>query len=150
MAHMYAGSSPTDGSAARIPTLKKQTNGRTENININEEKSKLLYETFFPHPPQRPPADASTQYPDPACNFTPISNKQVLQAIQNLAPYKAPGPNGVYNIVFIKCSDILVPWMGHLFRVTFTLNHFPNEWLMSKTVVIRKPGCPDYGLPKAY
>ena len=109
MAHMYTGSSPTDGGAARIPTLKKQTNGQTENVNVNKEKSKLLYETFFPHPPQRPPADASMQYPDPACNFTSISDKQVLQAIQNLAPYKPHGPNGVCNIVFIKCSDILVP-----------------------------------------
>ena len=79
-----------------------------------------------------------------------LHTKQVLQAIQNLAPYKAPSPNGICNVVFIKCSDILVPWMGHLFWVTFTLNHFPNEWLTSKTVIICKPGCPDYGLPKAY
>ena len=81
MAHMYTGSSPTDGGAARIPMLKKQTNSRTENVNINEEKSKLLYKTFFLRPPQRPPADTSTQYPDLACNFTPISNEQVLRAI---------------------------------------------------------------------
>ena len=81
MAHMYPGSSPTDSGTARIPMLKKQTNGQTENVDVNEEKSKLLYETFFLRPPQRPPADASMQYPDPACNFIPISDEQVLQAI---------------------------------------------------------------------
>ena len=76
-AHKYAGNPPTDSGAARIPTLKKQTNGRTEKVDTNEEKSKLLYETFFPRPPQRPPANASTQYPEPACKFTPISDEQV-------------------------------------------------------------------------
>ena len=102
------------------------------------------------HVLQRPPADASMQYPDPVCSFTPISNEQIHRAIQNLAPYKAPSPNGICNIAFIKCSDILVPWMGHLFRATFTLNYFPDEWLTSKTVVICNPRHPDYGLPKVY
>ena len=40
--------------------------------------------------------------------------------------------------------------MGHLFRATFSLSVFPNEWLISKTVVIHKPGRPDYSAPKAY
>lgn len=149
-AHKYADSPPTDGGAARIPTLKRFTNGQPEEVDINEEKSKLLYETFFPCPPQRPPTNASTQYPQPACDFTPISDEQVHRAIRNLSPYKAPSPNGICNVTFIKCSDILVPWMGQLFQATFTLNYFPDEWLTSKTVVICKPGWPDYGLPKAY
>ena len=40
--------------------------------------------------------------------------------------------------------------MGNLFRATFSLSFFPDEWLTSKTVVIHKPGRPDYSAPKAY
>ena len=53
-----------------------------------------------------------------------------------------PGPNRISNIIFKKCSDLLVPWMGHFFRATFNLKFPPNEWLTSKTVVIRNPGRP--------
>ena len=80
----------------------------------------------------------------------PITDNQIHKAIKNLAPLKAPGPNGMCNIAFIRCADQLVPWMGHLFRATFSLSVFPNEWLTSKTVVICKPGRPDYSAPKAY
>ena len=41
--------------------------------------------------------------------------------------------------MFIKTSDILVPWMGHLFRASFSLNYFPEDWLTSKIIVVQKP-----------
>ena len=149
-AHRYAGASPTDGGVARIPTLKRLVGDQVTEIDTNEEKSKLLYETFFPRSCNRTNAEASPDYPDPVCEFSPITDKQMTRTIRKLSPYKAPGLNGICNIVFIKNADILVPWMGHLFRATFSLNYFPESWLISKTVVIRKPGRPDYGLPKAY
>ena len=139
-AHKYAGGAPTDGGNTRIPTLKTQENRQPKELDDNAEKSKALYETFFPRPPDDPCTDLPTDYPEPACNFTPITDDQVHRAIRRLAPFKAPGPNGVCNIVFIKCADQLVPWMGSLFRATFSLSFFPEEWLTSKTVVIRKPG----------
>jgi len=149
-AHKYVGGAPTDGGNTRIPTLKTQANGRPQELDNNEEKSKLLYETFFPPPPADPHADLPTDYPEPVCEFTPITDNQVYRVIRNLAPFKAPGPNGVSNVVFTKCANQLVPWMGHLFQATFKFNVFPTEWLTSKTVVIRKPGWPDYSTPKAY
>jgi len=138
--HKYAGGAPTDGGNARIPTLKMQTNGQAKELDNNEEKSKLLYDTFFPPPPADPHADLPTDYLNPACEFKPITDNQIYRAIRNLAPFKALGPNNICNVVFTKCADQLVPWMGHLFRAIFELNVFPSEWLMSKTVVIQKPG----------
>ena len=135
-AHKYAGSDPSDGGNTQIPTLKTHRDGQPRELDDNEEKSKALYETFFPHPPADPCADLHTDYPDPVCSFTPITDNQIHRAIRRLAPFKAPGPNGISNIVFIKCTDQLVPWMGNLFRATFSLSFFPNEWLTSKTVVI--------------
>jgi len=45
----------------------------------------------------------------------PVTGNQVYRVIRNLTLFKAPGPNGVSNVVFVKCTDQLVPWMGHLF-----------------------------------
>ena len=77
-AHKYAGAPPTDGGITRIPTLKCQVNGQTVEVDTNEEKSKMLYEIFFPHSLNRANADASCQYPEPVCEFTPITDEQIL------------------------------------------------------------------------
>src|SRR6267154_4501235 len=43
-----------------------------------------------------------------------------------------------------------VPHMGPIFRTTFHLGIYPDQWRHSSTIVLRKPGRPDYSLPKAY
>ncbi|KAI0045998.1 hypothetical protein FA95DRAFT_1473040, partial [Auriscalpium vulgare] len=76
------------------------------------------------------------QYPAPACAFQPITNAQIKRAIARLQPYKAAGTDEVQNVVFKKCQDILVPFMGALFRATFTLHRYPQDWKDSRTVVL--------------
>ena len=81
MAHKYAGAPPTDGGITRIPMLRCQVNGQTKEVDTNEEKSKMLYETFFPHSLNHINADTFSECPEPVCEFTPISDKQIFQAI---------------------------------------------------------------------
>ncbi|KAG2072432.1 hypothetical protein BDR04DRAFT_963159, partial [Suillus decipiens] len=57
--------------------------------------------------------------------FKLITDQQVHRAIAKLSPHKAPGLNGVSNIVFMKCTDLLIPFMAPIFRVTFTLEVYP-------------------------
>jgi hypothetical protein len=60
----------------------------------------------------------------------------------------APGWSGInYQLLkwaFICCPDHFVS----LFDATLTLGHHP--WHNAKVVVLLKPKCPDYSLPKAY
>ncbi|KAG2068832.1 hypothetical protein BDR04DRAFT_958341, partial [Suillus decipiens] len=122
-------------------------NGTTQD---NEHKSKLLYNMFF-HPPLADNhVDPDYEYPPPICKFKLITNAQIHCAIKKLSPLKAPGLNGVSNIVFKRCADQLVPLMGLIFRATFTLGSYSQEWKCSSTIVLRKPGRPDYSVPKAY
>ncbi|KAG2340108.1 hypothetical protein BDR05DRAFT_834234, partial [Suillus weaverae] len=55
-------------------------------------------------------------YNPPICKFAPITDEQIFRAIAKLSPYKAPGPNGVCNCVYKNCADLLVPYMGPIFR----------------------------------
>jgi len=149
--HKYASSDPGDQVHTRIKTLQDPTaNGENGTTQDNNRKSELLYNVFFRPSPENDYVDPEHAYPPPVCEFNPITDKQIHRAITKLSPYKAPGLNGISNIVFIKCADILVPYMGPIFRATFSLRVYPDEWKRLSTIVLRKPGRPDYSIPKAY
>ena len=62
----------------------------------------------------------------------------------------APGPNGITNEVYARCSDLLVPFLGPIFRGTFKYEVYPAEWHHYFTFVLRKLERPDYHVAKAY
>ena len=137
--------SPSDGGSARIPTLKVKTaDGETQVVANNEGKSKALYNSFFYPPLDDPGIDPNHVYHLPRFQPHNISNKQIHHAIKKLKPYEAPGPDSISNSVFTHCADLLVPWLGKLFRATFHLKYYPEEWKIYDTTVLRKPGKPDY------
>ena len=74
----------------------------------------------------------------------------VVRAIAKLSPYKAPGSDGICNIVFKKYSDVLSPHLLRPFKATLSLNTFYTPWKDFTTVVLQKPRHLDYTLPKAY
>jgi hypothetical protein len=149
--HKYAASTPTDQIHTRIKTLQdQQADGQNGATQDNARKSELLYNVFFRSPVENDSVDPDFNYDPPICDFEPITDQQIYRAIAKLAPHKAPGLNGIRNIVFIKCADLIVPHMAPIFRATFTLKVYPNEWKCSSTIVLRKPGRPDYSVPKAY
>ena len=60
------------------------------------------------------------------------------------------GPDGIPNEVYRRCADLLLPYLGRLYRATFDLSYYPAAWKESTTVVLRKPGRSDYSLAKSY
>jgi hypothetical protein len=142
---------PSDGSSTRVPTLKvKQADGSSAKITDNKGKSKALYDAFFYPPPAENDIDPNFVYPPPKVSFKNMTDDQIHHAIRKLKPYSAPGPNSISNSVFTHCTDILVPWLGALYRATFHLRYYPKRWQEYITIVLRKPGKPDYLNPKAY
>lgn len=67
-----------------------------------------------------------------------------------LRAFKVPGPDGIPNEVYRHCEPTLTPLLGKIFRATFELKYYPEEWKASDTVVLRKPGKTDYTVAKAY
>ena len=151
-AHKYASADTSDGGRARIPTLTaKREDGTRWVADTNEQKSTMLYNTFFPKTregPEEIPGDY--EYPEPAFDFVPVTDEQIRRAVEKLNPFKAPGANGIPNIVIKRCIDMLLPHLGPLFRATFELDTYPDEWRNSITKVLRNPGKADYTIPGAY
>jgi Reverse transcriptase (RNA-dependent DNA polymerase)/Endonuclease-reverse transcriptase len=152
MAHKFLSGPPSDGGRTRIPNLHKQANtdGHTIAIESNEGKGLLFFHSFFNAPASDHSSIYDTTYPPTKFTFLPITDTQIFRAISRLHAYKAPGDDNIPNAVFTKCGNTLVPYLGHLYWATFALNIYPQEWMDSRTVILRKPGKPDYAAPGAY
>ena len=147
-AHRFIKKGPSDGGSTRIPPLKAM---RGNGVLIdNEEKCAEFCKTFFLPPGPDPPQIPESEYPPPAFEHTNITDLQIERAIASLRGFKASGPDGIPNEVYKHCAMTLIPYLGRLFRATFSLHYYPELWKISDTVVLRKPGKSDYSTAKAY
>lgn len=140
-----------DRGCPRIPTLKtRNAAGAEQIINTNDDKAKNFAKTFFPPSPPIQDGREDFIYPELLPDPPPITKEQVQKHIAKLSPYKAPGPDGIPNIVLQKCVDILNVRLTRIFRAIFDLNTYYDPWREFTTIVLRKPGKLNYEIPKAY
>ena len=149
-ANKYTTDPPSDGGKSRIPTLvSPDSHGVPKRTTNNAEKSEALAKVFFPLPPTNPTIP-HTCYPQPANIFRYFTRVQIKKATGRLSAFKAPGPDGIPNVVLKRSIDTISDHLYYIFRAIFELDVYPDEWRESITVVLRKPGKPSYEEPKAY
>jgi ribonuclease HI len=143
----------TDGSRGRIPTLHVKdpvTRQVIQEACTNEEKGKLLYQLFFPKRTAPPVPVQREPYPQAKWEYTPTTDEQIHRAIKRMKPWKATRSGTVPNAVFVYARELLVPYLGPLFRATDTLKLYPDDWKLTDTPVLKKPGKPDYTIAGAW
>jgi hypothetical protein len=86
----------------------------------------------------------------PQWTFTNITDEKIHQAIKKMKPYKVMKKDTVPNCIFTHEREKLVPHLGPLFRATNTLNYYPQDWALMETLILKKPGKPDYTTPSAW
>jgi hypothetical protein len=87
-----------------------QADGSVLTAETNTDKADMLYGTFFPKPGNEVETiPAQFQYPTPAFDYQPITDAQIRRAIDKLNSFKAPGANGIPNIVWKQCANVLLP-----------------------------------------
>ena len=82
-ANKYVAAPASDGGRTRVPTLRQQVDGREKTASSNQDKSKMLAETFFPNKP----IDAdniyeNNKYLTPACKAHQISREQIRRQMK--------------------------------------------------------------------
>ncbi|KAJ5244945.1 hypothetical protein N7489_005041 [Penicillium chrysogenum] len=134
--------------ATHTPILRE---GDREYVTA-EEKADILREVLFPPAPTADLSDLEGYDYPVAVNAPLITSDEVMHAIQRSASYKAPGPDGIPNAALKKAIEIpsLLTFLTHLFNECLRLGYCPNRFRESTTVILRKPGKPDYTIPKAY
>ena len=65
----------------------------------NTDKSRLLQEAIFPRLKRDDLVTPDHNYLVPKFCFEPVTNKQIHRVIAKLSPFKAPGPDGVPNVL---------------------------------------------------
>jgi len=139
-----------DGGKARIPTLVYKVGEVENSANSNSDKGRILAKVFFP---DKPPADgelANYMYPEQCESEGSITSDQISAQLKKLKPYKAPGPDGIPNIVLTKNADLIVDRMLPIYKAMLEKSLTYKPWKEFVTVVLRKPGKPRYDTPKAY
>jgi ribonuclease HI len=148
--HKYISAPATDGAKARIPVLKHKVGNTETTAGTNTEKSKALAKSFFPTKPADAGFPTDFMYPEECTNPCQITKEQIAHHIQKLKPYKAPGPDGIPNIVLMRSSDLLVDRLYIIYKAMAERNLHYSPWKTFTTIVLRKPGKPRYDVPKAY
>src|SRR5271168_1673710 len=140
-----------DGGSPRIPTLKvRSQEGAEILVNDNEEKARIFARLFFPPAPPIQENYDQFEYPEPLPDPPRITVGQIRRLIAKLSPHKAPGPDGIPNMVLQKCVDIIISRLIRIYRAIMDLNLNYGPWKEFTTVVLRKPGKPSYEVPKAH
>lgn len=67
-----------------------------------------------------------------------------------MKPYKATCSSTVPNYVFTHARELLVPHLGPLYCATHNLKYYPDDWALTETLMLKKPGRPDYSVPSAW
>ena len=108
-AHRYISAPSAAGSSTWIPMLVTMNDGTESLTSSNKDKSKVLAKIFFPEkqPVAQPDSQSMQEQKEQVCELDPITRDQIRRHLAKLKPYKAPGPDGIPNIVLIKCADLI-------------------------------------------
>ena len=127
-------SQPTDGGKSRIPTLTCASSDSVKRVTTNGEKSKELAKSFFLSKPHKfNQMDPSEN--DPCCMADSITKEQIERQLRRIKPYKAPGPDGIPNIILTKCADLLLDRLLQIYKAIYNKKLHYNPWKHFTTVV---------------
>ena len=140
----------SDGGKARIPALKYKEGEIDKTASSNVEKGAALAKGFFPQKPQTQNPQEGMDYPKECSKAGKVTEEQIRKQLKKLKPYKAPGLDGIPNIVLTKNADLLVKRLLLIYVAMLDKNLQYSPWKTFTTVVLCKPGKPHYDVPKAY
>ncbi|KAH8832541.1 hypothetical protein DL96DRAFT_1459008, partial [Flagelloscypha sp. PMI_526] len=139
-------------SSSRIPTLKVCDKNRhvVRTADTNDLKAELFINAFFKELMSHPADYTNYEYPEPLPEPQEIQDDQIIRAFNKMKLYKAPGDDSIPNVVLKQTVMIILPYVKEIYRAILRLRRMPGEWLCYITIVLRKPGKPDYTSPKAW
>lgn len=78
-----------------------------------------------------------------------MTEGEVQAALKSSKNMKAPGNDGIFNLVLKKLSGKAYRFLATIFTRCFQLHHFPTRWKLGKVIPILKPG-KDPTAPSSY
>jgi Reverse transcriptase (RNA-dependent DNA polymerase) len=79
-----------------------------------------------------------------------ISLDQIRCHVNSLSLYKVSDLDGIPNVVLQKALEHIKDFLLSIFRAIIKLGIYVDDWREFTTIVLRKPGKPNYEIPKAH
>lgn len=103
-----------------------------------------IVDTLFPQVPKITWPIISTEI-----GFPEITTQEIIEAGRKIPTGKAPGPDGVPDLVIKQISVVKPEVFRELFNACLRDSTFPKEWKIAKLVLLRKGDKP-LDNPKSY
>jgi len=111
-----------------------------------EDKVQVLRQAFFPDNGPLPQYQPSTSLE----GFHPVTREEVLKALEAIPPNSAPGDDTLPPSVWIRLHKIRPDILTNMTDWSLHSCTLPTIPLRVLTMVIPKPGKPDYSALKVY
>jgi hypothetical protein len=140
------------GHSNGLGQLKRADGSYTDNM---EETHKILMKVHFPG------SVVDHQTPAPAVEYKrdsraySLSGKlftadKVKWAVDKFGPFKSPGPDRIFPALIQKSLEIIGPYLGAIFRASYSFGYIRTPWRKVRVVYIPKGGERPADDPKAY
>ena len=131
VAHWLVSAPPSDGGKAKIPKLKYKVGEEEVVASTNEEKSTALARCFFPAKPQGQDTGEEVKYPKVCKGVGKITRDQIREQLRKTKPFKAPGLDGIPNVVLSNCTDLIIDRLYFIFNAMLERGIFYSLWKVS-------------------
>jgi len=148
--HYLTSALASNGGKARIPALKYSKGEEDRMATTNSEKGTGLAKGFFPHKPHLQDPSEGAIYLEACCKADVVMEEQICRQLKKLKPYKAPGLDGILNVVLTKYANMLVKRLHQIYEAMLKKGLQYKPWKSFNTIVLYKPGKPRYDVLKAY
>ncbi len=114
-------------------------------------KAEILINRFFPPPPMVNLSDIET-LPNylPSYHTGKITVHEIRSTILGSISKKVPGKDSIPNLILKLLIHSLLPYLYRIFNKYLDTGFCPTHFRSSITVILRKPGKPDYTTAKPY
>ena len=142
-----------DGRVQQIGTLQRRDGTYTD---TPAETLQELMDVLFPEIERNEEVANVENYGNRNRRLTEIEIDKIINettvkaAIEEMAPYKAAGTDGIRPIHLKKGLGLLLPFITKLYKKSLETGRPPKQWLEINAVFIPKPGKPDYKTAKSF
>ena len=130
-----------DNLSTRIPAIKGKESFR--------EKCQAFREDLFPPPPTTPAPSLHTYKGDKKWDWPSLTKEELEHACLKVKA-TSPGPDLISQEIVKQVYQAQPELLFKIYSALFNLGYQPKCWRKAKGVILKKPGKPDYSIPKAY
>ena len=135
-----------DENKQRIPSIRSSPDKLEESF---KGKCDAFVKTLFPPPPESEPVSWD-HYQEKQWEWPVLSRIELQNACSAKIKSSTPGPDCITQEIVTAAHRYQPDILFKVYSILFNYGYHPVCWKQATGVILKKPGKPDYSIPKAY